>query len=84
MAPFLSFVELFVWSLVPTMLMAGQGWTVVAVASLVCVVSVIINVVTGAFYPKLPLAGRGGYDDEEDEEDAEEAVPAAKEAAAAV
>lgn len=81
MAPFLSFVELFVWSLVPTMLMAGQGWTVVAVASLVCVVSVIINVVTGAFYPKLPLAGRGGYDDEED---AEEAVPAAKEAAAAV
>ncbi len=61
MAPFLSFVELFVWSLVPTMLVAGQGWTVVGVTAAVTVGAVLINIITKAWYPNLPLKGRGGY-----------------------
>ena len=64
MTPFLSFTELFVWSLVPTMLVAGQGWTVVAVTAAVFIGSILICMALKCWYPGLPLANRGGYDDE--------------------
>ena len=65
MSPWLSFVEIFCWSLVPTMLLAGQGWTVV----IVCVAAMVATVIA-AFILKTwwtaPLAGRGGYQGSED------------------
>ena len=61
LSPWISFAEIVVWSLVPTMLVAGKGWTVVAVSTAICVVSLVVSIVCGAWWGKEPLAGRGGY-----------------------
>lgn len=63
MLPFLNFVEIFVWSLGPTMLLNGQGWVFGGVCFLVTVVSIILCPILKTWYPasKYPLDGRGGY-----------------------
>lgn len=61
MTPWLSFCEIFTWSTVPVALINGQGWFVVGICALICVVAVAICLVGKMWYKDSP-AGRGGYD----------------------
>lgn len=61
MTPWLSFCEIFTWSSVPVALLNGQGWLVVGICSLICVVAVAINLVGKMWYKGSPV-GRGGYE----------------------
>lgn len=60
MSPWLSFCEVFMWSAIPTMLVAGQGWLAAGLCALVCVASVVISFIFKMWY-KQPLDARGGY-----------------------
>lgn len=59
LSPWLNFVEIVVWSLFPTMLVAGQGWTVVGISAAVAVASIAVAILCKAWWGKVPLAGRG-------------------------
>ncbi len=61
MTPWLNFCEIFTWSTVPVALLNGQGWFVVGICTLICIVAIIINIV-GKMWYKDPMAGRGGYE----------------------
>jgi len=65
LSPWLNFIEVVSWSLVPTMLVAGQGWTVVAATAAICIGCTVVSIVGRAWWGKKPLAGRGGYGLEE-------------------
>jgi len=64
MTPWLNFVEVFVWSLFPQMLMFGQGWTVFAIMVVGTIVPIIISVVCKCWY-KEPITERGWYNVDE-------------------
>jgi len=65
LSPWISLAEVVVWSIVPTMLVTGRGWAVVGVCAAICVISVLVSVVSKAWWGGKPLAGRGGYGLEE-------------------
>lgn len=50
MTPLTSFVEILMWSIVPAILMNGQGWIIVGVLSVLVVASFIIAKVTGSWW----------------------------------
>lgn len=56
--PFNNFVEMVLWSMVPQLLLAGQGWLVVGVCTIGVVVCLAVSIALGVWYPSLPLAGR--------------------------
>lgn len=61
MTPWLSFMEIFVWSLIPAALVAGHGWTVVAITALAgCVLPIIIAILCKCWYRE-PIDQRGFY-----------------------
>lgn len=64
LSPWISIAEVFVWSIVPTMLVSGRGWAVVGVTAAICIASILVSIVFKAWW-KEPLAGRGGYGLEE-------------------
>lgn len=57
MTPFLNFIEIFFWSMIPALLISGQGWLVVGVVSVLSVV-VIALAVTGKMWYTSPLKDR--------------------------
>lgn len=42
MSPFLSFIEVLYWSLIPSMLITGQGWLVVGVITVSCIACFVV------------------------------------------
>ncbi len=65
MTPFLNFAEIVVWSAVPTMLIAGQGWTVVVIFTLGIIASIVAAIIFKTWYPAskylLDAKSRGGF-----------------------
>lgn len=61
MSPWLSFAEVFLWSLIPAALVANQGWLVVAASVAVMVVSIAVCLIFKCWYTT-PLNSRGGYE----------------------
>jgi len=60
MTPWLNFVEIFIWSLVPAALVFGQGWLVAGIFTAVTVVCIILAIVLKVWY-KEPMTERGFY-----------------------
>lgn len=60
MSPWLNFIEIFVWSLFPQMLILGQGWLVVGLMAVGTVVPIIISIAAKCWY-KTPITERGWY-----------------------
>jgi len=58
MTPYMYFVEAIIWSIVPAMLMNGQGWYVAAVTGALAVACIILAVV-GKMWYTAPLSQRG-------------------------
>ena len=50
MTPLTSFVEIIMWSVIPVMLMNGQGWLIVGVLSIFVIASFIIGKLTGSWW----------------------------------
>ena len=44
MTPFLNFIEIAFWSLIPAALIAGKGWLVVGLVSLAFVISLAVTI----------------------------------------
>ena len=61
MSPWLSFVEVFCWSLVPAALINGRGWLVAGIMLAGVLASILFCVAGKMWYRCGPLAGRGGY-----------------------
>ena len=57
MSPFLNFLEVAFWSLIPAALLAGQGWTVVAIVTAGIVVCIIASI-AGKMWYKEALGAR--------------------------
>lgn len=56
MSPFLNFLEVAFWSLIPAALLAGQGWTVVAIVTAATVACFIAAIVGKMWYKEAPDA----------------------------
>lgn len=56
--PLGNFAEMLVWSLFPQLCMAGHGWWVVGISALVTVACIVVSIILGEWYPKLPLVRR--------------------------
>lgn len=57
MSPWLNFVEVFIWSAVPTALVAGKGWLAVGICTAVFLASIILPMMLKMWY-RQPLNGR--------------------------
>ncbi|MFV0497553.1 MAG: sodium/glutamate symporter [Candidatus Fimivivens sp.] len=57
MTPFLNFIEIFFWSIIPALLISGKGWLVVGVVSLLTVVVIGLAIV-GKMWYRTPLCAR--------------------------
>lgn len=64
MTPFLNFIEIAFWSMIPGLLIAGKGWLVVGVVTAATVVCLVLSKVLGLWYTA-PLSQRRflGVDD---------------------
>lgn len=56
MTPWLSFVEMVVWSAFPAMLIQGKGTVIVVISAIVVVVSMVLAVAGGFWYTEDPAA----------------------------
>ena len=57
MTPFLNFIEIAFWSLIPAALIAGKGWLVVGLVSLAFVISLAVTI-GGKMWDTAPLRER--------------------------
>lgn len=64
LTPFLNFIEIAFWSMIPAALIAGQGWLVVGLVSIAAIASIIVAIV-GKMWYTTPLKERKriGIDD---------------------
>ena len=56
--PLMSFVEVFCWAFMPGALLAGQGWLIVAICTAATIACIVVSILVGSWYPKLPLVRR--------------------------